>query len=289
MKNYFKAELVTEYSLGTALSLLLPLFLLYAVFFIYPLSRLFSISLFQPDIGFTLENYHHFFREPVYSKILFRTVRVSIMVALVCLVTGYPIAFALSRAKGRKLSIYLGCIILPFWMSILVRNYAWTVILQRNGVINNFLEWLGIIDSPLKLLYTDLSVIIGMVHYLLPFMVLPLFTVLKQIDPTLQLAAHNLGAKPMQTFLRVTFPLSLPGVGAGILFVFIIGLGFFITPALLGGPNNLLLSTLIERQILNNNWPFGAAIAVILLLVAIVFIVIFNKMAGFDKIFGGDL
>jgi len=204
-------------------------------------------------------------------------------------VLGYPIAYALATSTGKKMAIYLVCIILPFWTSILVRNYAWTVVLQRRGIINTVLQSLGLIDNPLSLLYTEPAVILGMVHFLLPFMILPIYSVLKRLDPNLVLAAFNLGARPFQVFLRIIFPLSMPGVGAGVSIVFLIGLGFFITPALLGGPKNLMISTLIEDQIKLNNWPFASAIAFILLSVTVVLVMLFNKVVGLDKIYRADI
>ena len=167
--------------------------------------------MFQPE--FTLENYAHFFNQPLYTKVLLRTLRVSAIVTCVCLMIGYPVAYLLAYTKGIRRLIYLICIILPFWTSILVRNYAWIILLQRKGVINTILQWAEVIDAPLRLLYTEPAVMIGMVHFLLPFMILPIYSVLKRIDPSLVLAASNLGAKPWPAFLYVTFPLSFPGVG----------------------------------------------------------------------------
>jgi len=286
-KSYLKTESVVEYSLSTSMVLLLPIFLLYLIYFVYPLGRLFPISCFEPK--FTFKNYAQFFEESVYFSILLRTLRVSAIVTVVCLIVGYPVAHSLAYAKGRRLVIFFACIVLPFWTSILVRNYAWIVLLQRNGLINTLLQWVGLVDEPLRLLYTEPAVMVGMIHFLLPLMILPIYSVLKRIDPNLVLAAYNLGANPWSTFLRVIFPLSLPGVGAGMSIVFVIGLGFFITPALLGGPKNLMISTLIENQLNINDWPFAAAIAFILLLITILLMMIFNKTIGFDKIYRREL
>jgi len=283
-KKYLKPESVLDYSLTTSLFLLLPIFSLFLIFFIYPLTRLLAISFIEPK--FTLENYIRFFEESVYVTVLLRTIRVSVIVSCICLVVGYPLAYVLSNSRGKKLAIYMACIILPFWTSILVRNYAWIVLLQRKGLINTFLHWIGLTDTPLRLLYTEPAVMVGMIHFLLPFMILPIYSILKRIDPKLILAAYNLGANPISAFFKVTFPLSLPGVGAGLSIVFIIGLGFFITPALLGGPKDLMISTLIDTQINLNNWPFASAIALILLLITISLILIFNKAVGLNQIFG---
>ena len=174
---------------------------------------------------------------------------------------------------------------LPFFTSILVRSYAWIVLLQSNGLINRVLLSLGLIDRPLELLYTEFAVLLGMVHILLPFMVLPVYSVLRHLDRNLIRAARNLGASPLKAFFRVTFPLSLPGVGAGVMFVFILSLGFYVTPALLGGPKTLLVSTLIDMQVNRlMNWDFGSAIVVILLIATGGLIVVFDKVVGLDKI-----
>jgi ABC-type spermidine/putrescine transport system permease subunit I len=285
--KFLQTESITEYSLVTSLFLLLPVISLYLIFFIYPLVRLFPISLFQPD--FTLDNYIHFIEKPLYVKVLLRTLRVSAIVSTVCLLIGYPVAYLLAFTKGRRRMIYVGCIILPFWTSILVRNYAWIILLQRKGIINTVLQWIELIDKPLRLLYTEPAVQIGMIHFLLPFMILPIYSVLKRIDPNLALAASNLGAKPWSAFFHVTFPLSFPGVGAGLSIVFIIGLGFFITPALLGGPNDLMISTLIEKQINVDDWPFASAIAFILLFITVILIMIFNKVVGLNRLYSQEL
>jgi ABC-type spermidine/putrescine transport system permease subunit I len=178
------------------------------------------------------------------------------------------------------------CILLPFFTSILVRSYAWIVLLQTKGVINSMLLSIGLIKKPLTLLHNEFAVLLGMVHIMLPFMVLPIFSVLKNLDRNLLRAARNLGANAIKAFALITFPLSLPGVGAGIMFTFILSLGFFITPALLGGPKTLMISTLIEQQINRLiNWEFAAAISVVLLLTTIIAVIVFDKIVGLDKIY----
>jgi ABC-type spermidine/putrescine transport system permease subunit I len=178
------------------------------------------------------------------------------------------------------------CILLPFFTSILVRSYAWIVLLQTKGVINSMLLSIGLIKKPLTLLHNEFAVLLGMVHIMLPFMVLPIFSVLKNLDRNLLRAARNLGANAIKAFALITFPLSLPGVGAGVMFTFILSLGFFITPALLGGPKTLMISTLIEQQIKRLiNWEFAGAISVVLLLTTIIAVIVFDKIVGLDKIY----
>jgi ABC-type spermidine/putrescine transport system permease subunit I len=200
---------------------------------------------------------------------------------------GYPVAYFLAEVRSQKIcNLLMICVLLPFFTSILVRSYAWIVLLQSKGIINRFLLRIGLIEKPLDLLYTEFSVLIGMVHILLPFMILPIYSVLKNIDRSLIRAARNLGATAIKGFAKVTFPLSLPGVGAGVMFVFILSLGFFITPALLGGPRTLMITTLIDQQINRlMNWDFAGAIVVMLLVTTIILILIFDRIVGLDKIY----
>ena len=279
-------ESINNYSLLQSLFLAAPLLILLSVFFLYPLIALFPESLIA-DGKFSLEHYRHFFREPLYGFILVRTIRIAAYVTVICFLIGYPVAYFLASLKNQKVSnLLMICVLLPFFTSILVRSYAWIVIFQTKGLINSLFLTLGIIERPLSILYTEMAVIIGMVHIMLPFMILPVYSVLKNLDRNLLRAARNLGASAVKAFVRVTFPLSLPGVGAGVMFTFILSLGFFITPALLGGPKTLMISTLIEQQINRlMNWEFASAISVILLITTVIVVAVFDKIVGLDKIY----
>jgi ABC-type spermidine/putrescine transport system permease subunit I len=279
-------ESINNYSLLQSLFLAAPLLILLSVFFLYPLIALFPESLIA-DGKFSLEHYRHFFREPLYGFILVRTIRIAAYVTVICFLIGYPVAYFLASLKNRKVSnLLMICVLLPFFTSILVRSYAWIVIFQTKGLINSLFLTLGIIERPLSILYTEMAVIIGMVHIMLPFMILPVYSVLKNLDRNLLRAARNLGASAVKAFVRVTFPLSLPGVGAGVMFTFILSLGFFITPALLGGPKTLMISTLIEQQINRLlNWEFASAISVILLITTVIVVAVFDRIVGLDKIY----
>ena len=284
--GFFSRGSIGCYSLGQSLMLIGPLVLLLLVFYLYPLLTLFPESL-RHNGEFSLEHYRHFFREPLYGMILLRTLRITLYVTVLCFLIGYPVAYFLATMKNQRLcSVLMICILLPFFTSILVRSYAWIVLFQTNGIINRALLASGLVEKPLNILYTEFSVLVGMVHILLPFMVLPIFSLLKSIDRNLLRAARNLGAGPVRAFLKVTFPLSLPGVGAGVMFTFILSLGFYITPALLGGPKTLMISTLIEQQINRHlNWDFAGAIAAILLVTTIASVLVFDKVVGLDKIY----
>jgi len=264
--------------------LICPALFVLLLFYLYPVLRLFSSSFFDPD--FTLKHYIYFFKNPLYSEILFKTFTIALWVTVVSLILSYPVAYFLAEAKG-KAQLLMLCIILPFWTSLLVRTYAWMVLLQLNGIINKGLMGMGLISEPIHLMYNTLGVMVGMVHVLLPFMVLPIYSVLKGIDKDLKLAAYTLGANELKAFLKVTLPLSLPGIGAGVIFVFVLSLGFFITPALLGGPKVTMIANLIESQINTlNNWNFAAAIALVLLAFTILILGAFFKVINIDRLAG---
>jgi mannopine transport system permease protein len=177
------------------------------------------------------------------------------------------------------------CVLIPLWTSVLVRSYAWIVLLQRTGIVNNTLLSLGLIDQPLRLIYTEGAVIVAMTHVLLPYMILPIFSALRSIPPELDRAARNLGAGPWTSFITVTLPLSLPGVYAGAIMVFILSLGFYVTPALVGGPQNLTIATLIGQQTTDLlNWPFAGALAGLLLAVTLGLVAIFRRVLSFGRI-----
>jgi ABC-type spermidine/putrescine transport system permease subunit I len=246
------------------LVLLAPPLVFLAVVFVIPLLRAIWGSAFTPD--FTLAYYDRMWRVPVYGRVFWITLRISALTTLACAVLGYPAAYFLATVRPRARQLLLLCVIVPFFVSVLVRNYVWIVLLQRTGLVNRTLLAWGLIREPLELMYNQFGVVLAMVNMLLPYMIFPTLAALLAIPPELGHASRSLGAGPVRTFWRVTFPLSLPGVAAGGLLVFIVALGFFITPALLGGPRQMMVSNLIEfsvRQVLN--WPFAFALATALL------------------------
>ncbi len=269
--------------------LLLPALLLLLILFVYPIARLLVTSVYDQGT-FTLEHYQRIVQVDVYLRVMRTTFTIALQVTAICLILGYPLAYFLSTLQARTARLLLILVLIPFWTSILVRTYAWMVLLQRQGVVNRWLIELGLIDEPLRMMYNRIGVLVGMVHVLLPFMVLPTFAVMRGIDRDLIRAAQNLGATPFQAFLRVFFPLSLPGVAAGSLLVFILALGFFITPALMGGRTDIMIAQLMEDQIRTQlNFPFASALGTVLLAVTLVIFAIYNRLLGLDKIFGGDV
>ena len=266
--------------------LVVPALLALLLLFVYPISSVLLRSIFSPDI--TLKHYLHFFKTPLYGRVLWITFQISALSTLSSLIVGYPVAYVLRRAKPGIRNFFLLAITLSFMISLLVRNYSWIIVLQRSGVINTVLSYLGLLDQPLKLLHNKFGVMVGMTHIFVPYIVFPIYSVMMGIDLNLEKAAQNLGATRWQAFWRITFPLSLPGIGAGALLVFIMALGFFITPALLGGRKEQMLSNLIQIQVVDLlNWPFASAMSVILLVATLVIFSIYNRYLGVERLWGG--
>jgi mannopine transport system permease protein len=225
------------------------------------------------------------FAEPLYIAILLRTLRVSAMVAILSLLLGYPVAYYMTRCRGWAFALMTAAVLLPLWTNVLVRSYAWTILLQRKGIINSLLQELGLVDQPLRLLYTEPAMIVAMTQVLLPFVILPLYSTLRNIPGELARAARNLGADPRRTFLYVTLPLSLPGVMSGGVLVFVMSLGFYLTPALIGGPRALMIGPLIYQQATQLvNWPFAAALGVVLLTVTLALIGLLQRTLGLQRV-----
>ncbi|VVD91743.1 Putrescine transport system permease protein PotH [Pandoraea iniqua] len=264
-----------------------PIVILLMVMLVYPVGQLLLLSI-RGEAGFTLAEYQRLFASSVYVEVLLITLKVSLYTTFFAVLTGYPIAYRLSTLTGARKQRLLFWVLLSFWTSFLVRTFAWVVLLGRNGVVNRTLMDLGIIDAPLSLLYNFPSVIVGMVHALMPLAVLTMLSVMENIDRRLPSAASTLGARPGTVFWRVYFPLSLPGVAAGALMVFVTSIGFFITPTLLGGRHETMITQLIIDQVMQAlNWGFAGAISVLLLAVVLVVFFIYDRMVGLSTMAGG--
>jgi putative spermidine/putrescine transport system permease protein len=222
-----------------------------------------------------------------YLRVMTITLRIALVVTVVTLILGYPVAYVLAALPPSRANVLMIFVLIPFWTSILVRSYAWMVLLGQEGLINQGMIALGLRDEPIQLLHTRLAVYVGMIHILLPFMILPLYSVMRGIDRNLLRAAENLGAPPPAAFRRVFLPLSLPGIGAGCLLVFVLSLGFYITPALLGGQRDVMISMLIQQQVTQLKWGFGSALALVLLVVALAVYAVFTRVLGVERIYGG--
>jgi putative spermidine/putrescine transport system permease protein len=273
-------------ALGSWAWLVVPAVLFLLLFFVYPLISILLRSVTTPELG--LHNFARFFDSPVYTRVLLNTLQMSLVVTGVCLLLGYPYAYLMNLVGGRRAGLLLIAVLIPFWSSVLVRTYAWTVVLQDNGIINSFLISLGVIEQPLSLVRNFTGVVIGMVHILLPFMVLPIYAVMQRIDLDLVRAASSLGASPLTAFRRVFLPLSLPGVYAGSLLVFVVALGFYITPALLGSARAPMLSELVVQQIQQvRNWGMGSMLGVVLLIVTLVVLAVVSRVINIKNALEG--
>jgi spermidine/putrescine transport system permease protein len=219
------------------------------------------------ELPWTLESYARFF-DPLYTAVLLRSVFMAATATAICALLGFPLALFISRAASRK-SLYLQLVILPFWTSFLVRTYAWLFLLRDTGLINTALMKVGLIHAPLPLLYNDGAVLLGLVYGYLPFMVLPVYAILEKLDPALLEAAADLGARPFRALMRVTVPLSKPGLVAGSILVFVPCLGAYLTPDLMGGGKTVMIGNLVQNQFTTaRDWPFGSAASLVLMAAA---------------------
>jgi putative spermidine/putrescine transport system permease protein len=265
--------------------LIAPALLLVGVIYFLPLARVLAISVLEPEPG--LGNYALLFTSPPIQRVLGNTLRICLFTTAITLVLAYVVAYVLTHAKPTAQRLMMLGVLLPLWMSVLVRAFAWVTLLRRQGLVNNALIGVGAIDEPLALMWNEIGVTIGMVHYMLPLGILPLWAAMRDIDGRVLAASRGLGASATQTFLRVFLPLSLPGViGAGLL-VFIFSLGFFITPAILGGGKTIMVAEYINVQVHESlRWGVGTMIATTL--VAAIFALMFalSRLVDLRSLFG---
>ncbi|HKE92886.1 MAG TPA: ABC transporter permease subunit [Povalibacter sp.] len=230
------------------------------------------------EIRLNLGNFMFLVEDSLYWKAYLNSIKVAFISTLLCLLVGYPISYAIARAKSTWRNVLLMMVILPFWTSFLLRVYAWIGLLKNNGFINNFLMWLGVIDEPIVMLQTDFAIYVGIVYSYLPFMILPLYSNLEKMDLTLLEAAADLGSRPFKSFLTITLPLSMPGVIAGSMLVFIPAVGEFVIPALLGAPDSLMIGKVLWTEFFSNRaWPVASAVAIALLLLLVIPIVLLQR------------
>lgn len=221
----------------------------------------------------------------IYIQLYSKTLILALTITLLCVVLGYPLAYYLAHAPRTTAGILMVFVLLPFWTSLLVRTTAWIALLQTNGVVNSTLLWAGLISQPLEILYTRYATIIAMTHILLPFMILPLYSVMKSIDPSYVRAALSMGSRPFSAFLRIYLPLSLPGLSAGTLLVFIISVGYYITPALVGGTDGQMISNLIAFHMQqSSNWGLAAALGTLLLVLILTLYWVYDRLVGASNI-----
>jgi len=265
----------------------LPALIMVLLVILVPVGWLFWLSLFNDEGVLSTYNYSRMLESKSYVRIFKTTFNVSFLTTLICVLIGYPLAYFLSQLSKRWATIGLIAVLLPFWTSLLVRTYAWLVVLQRKGLINQWGIELGWWETPLRLVHNLNGTLIGMVHIMLPFLVLPLYGSMRSIDFDYLKAAANLGANPTKSFWFVFFPLSLPGLFAGITVVFVLCLGFFVTPAVLGGGKVIMVSMKIETLIdLFFNFGTASALGVVLLVLTLAVLFIAHKLLNLDKVLG---
>ncbi len=267
--------------------LVLPALALYFLVFVYPLVRLAILSVTGPE-GLTIDHYEKFFGSALYVSVLINTLRTAVVVTVICVLLGYIVAFAIAHASKRVATVLTILVILPLGISVLVRSFAWISLLQPNGPINTALLGAGLIGQPLELLYSTTAVLIALTHAMLPYAILPILSTMLGIDKNLSRAAASLGAPPWRSFVTVYLRLSLPGVAAAVVLVFIITIGFFITPALLGGRTDIMISQLIEVQVQRFlDWSFAGAISTILVVVTLGVVAGLSRIVPVSAFVGG--
>ena len=268
--------------------LTLPYLIMVFALIVIPIGWLFYMSFIGRDGTLSLENYERMIKSKAYVRIFLTTFKISFLTTLICAILGYPLAYFMSQLSSRWASLCMIGVLIPFWTSLLVRTYAWLVLLQRKGLVNNTAIDLGIISEPIKFVHNTSGTLIGMVHIMLPFLILPLYANMKAIDKDCLKAASSLGATPTRAFWTVFFPLSIPGLLAGLLIVFVLCLGFYVTPAVLGGGKVIMaamnISSNIERSF---SWGAASALGVVLLTVTALILFIASKLISIDQLSGG--
>ncbi|MGB3177021.1 MAG: ABC transporter permease [Albidovulum sp.] len=265
-----------------------PALLLVLVILVIPVGWLFYLSFIGAEGQFSLENYERMLSRKSYSRIFITTFQVSLLTTGLCILIGYPLAYFMAQLPSRLANLCMITVLLPFWTSLLVRTYAWLVLLQKQGLVNDWAISLGFWEEPVKMVHNMTGTLIGMVHIMLPFLILPVYNAMKAIDRDYIKAASNLGASPQKAFWTVFFPLSTPGLFAGALMVFVLCLGFFVTPAVLGGGKVIMVSMKIVSNIeLFVNWGAASALGVVLLVVTVAILWIASRFLNLEKIAGG--
>lgn len=292
-----------SFARGGRVAIGLPPLAWLVAFFLVPFAIVLKISLSETQVGIppyaplltlvddtfiqiriNLANFRYLFSDSLYAYALLNSVRIAAIATLFCLLLGYPMAYAIARSPRRWRTTLLMMVVLPFWTSFLLRVYAWIGILKTEGLVNNFLLWLGAIDEPLPLLYSDFAVLLGIVYSYLPFMILPLYATLEKMDLSLLEAAADLGCRPFRAFLAVTLPLSRPGMLAGAMLVFIPAVGEFVIPDLLGGPDTLMIGRVLWDDFFSNrDWPVASAVAVALLILLVAPLIVLQRAQARDR------
>lgn len=277
--------MASEHGAPSHAFLLLPGLLFVSCLLLLPLLWLLALSFY--DNGLSLTHYARLFDDPSYYKSFLLTFQIAGAVTLAAILLGYPLCYWMLGLSATWQRIAIICVLIPFWTSLLVRTYAWLVLLQRRGLVNTTLQDLGVLSEPLALMYNATGTTIGMAHILLPFLVLPLFATMQGIDRDLLKAGAALGGSPAFVFWRVFFPLSLPGLTAGALLVFVLSIGYYVTPQLLGGGSTVMIGQLIQRNIeLFSSWGAASAVSMMLLAIVMAVFLLMSRFLSLDRVFG---
>ena len=254
-----------------------------------PVGWLFYLSFIGNGGDFSLVNYQRMIEYKSYARVYLITFQVSILTTLLCVLIGFPLAYFLAQLPQKIAGILMLTVLLPFWTSLLVRTYAWLVLLQKKGLLNDFAIQIGLWETPVKLVHNMTGTLIGMAHIMLPFLILPLYGAMRRIEPEMMHAASNLGAKPIQAFWKIFFPISLPGLVAGSLIVFVLCLGFYVTPAVLGGGRVVMIATQITAILENQfNWGAASALGVVLLVTTMIILYLAGRLLKLDSVLFGS-
>ena len=269
----------------TFFGLTVPYLVLVGAMIIIPIGWLFFLSFIGRDGSFSFENYERMINSKAYLRIFLTTFKISLLTTFFCILLGYPLAYFMSQISRKWASLCMIGVLIPFWTSLLVRTYAWLVLLQKKGLINNIAIDLGLITEQIKFVHNTSGTLIGMVHIMLPFLILPLYANMRAIDTHCIKAASSLGATPVRAFWTVFFPLSIPGLLAGSLIVFVLCLGFYVTPAVLGGGRVIMAAMKISSNIeLYFSWGAASALGVVLLVVTMIILFIASKLVSLDQL-----
>ncbi|MGG5822205.1 ABC transporter permease [Falsiroseomonas sp. HW251] len=265
--------------------LILPAFLLMTAFYVAPIVQVLAISFTEPEPG--LQNYERLFTSESVQRVIATTLRICVITTVLALALGYVLAYRIALAEERARRWWFMAVLVPLWISVLVRAFAWVTLLRRQGLVNEGLLAAGVIEEPLQLVWNEFGIVVGMVHYMVPYAVLPMLASMREIDPRLLAAARGLGASRLTVFARVFLPLSRPGLIAAAVLVFIFSLGFYITPAILGGGKTLMVAEWIALQIHNLvRWGLGTMMATMLVVAILLTLVVFSRVLDLRRVFG---
>lgn len=283
-KRKLKSKIIPALSMVGPISFWMIIFVIVPLIYVGFMSFMTRGTYGGIEYRFTLENYKTIF-DPLYFKVILNSIGIALSSSIICIFIGYPFAHYLTKQPIKKRGVLIMLIMIPFWTSSMVRTYSWVILLHASGIVNKFLMAIGLTSQPLQLLYNDYAVTVGIVYVLLPFAILPLYSSIEKLDKSLIEASNDLGAKPYKTFIKVTLPLTAPGIFASVILTFIPALGYYFTADVLGGGKTLMIGNLIKNQFTTaKNWPFGAAISLVLIAITILVLYLYSRVGDLDDL-----